>query len=156
MQIAVDNPASPDVRALLEEHLRSMHALSPPGSVHALDVGGLMMPEVTFWSVREDGQLLGCGALKQIGPGHGEIKSMRTAAAHRRRGAGRAMLAHILQESRHRGYTRLSLETGTADAFLPAQQLYQSVGFRHCGPFADYTLDPHSVFMALDLRVSAG
>lgn len=156
MQIAVDNPLCPDVRALLEEHLRSMRALSPPGSVHALDVSGLTVPELTFWSVRENGQLLGCGALKQLDPRHGEVKSMRTAAAHRRRGAGRAMIAHILGESRRRGYRRLSLETGSADAFLPAQQLYQSVGFRYCGPFADYTMDPHSVFMRLDLGSSVG
>jgi putative acetyltransferase len=151
MRIEVDDPARTDVFALLEEHLRSMHELSPPESVHALDVSRLKAPEVTFWSVRDRGILLGCGALKELSPLHGEVKSMRTPATLRRRGAGRAVLSHILQEARARGYTRLSLETGTAEAFLPAQKLYQSVGFKCCGPFADYKPDPNSVFMTLEL-----
>jgi putative acetyltransferase len=151
MRIELDDPARPDVCALLEEHLRSMHELSPPESVHALDVSRLKAPEITFWSVREGGTLLGCGALKELSPVHGEVKSMRTPAALRRRGAGRAVLSHILQEARTRGYTRLSLETGTAQAFLPAQKLYQSMGFTYCGPFADYEPDPNSVFMTVEL-----
>jgi putative acetyltransferase len=128
-----------------------MHELSPPESVHALDVSRLKAPEITFWSVRDAGILLGCGALKELSPLHGEVKSMRTPATLRRRGAGRAVLSHILQEARARGYTRLSLETGAAEAFLPAQKLYQSVGFTYCGPFADYKPDPNSVFMTLEL-----
>lgn len=151
LHIARDDPTRPDVFALLQEHLRSMHALSPPESVHALDVSGLQRPEISFWSVREDGALLGCGALKELSPDHGEVKSMRTPQALRRRGAGRAMLAHIIAEARRRGYRRLSLETGTAEAFQPAWRLYESAGFTTCGPFADYRLDPHSVFMTLAL-----
>jgi putative acetyltransferase len=151
MRIELDDPARADVFALLEEHLRSMHELSPPESVHALDVSRLKAPEITFWSVREGSTLLGCGALKELSPVHGEVKSMRTPAALRRRGAGRAVLSHILQEARTRGYTRLSLETGTAQAFLPAQKLYQSMGFTYCGPFAEYEPDPNSVFMTLEL-----
>jgi putative acetyltransferase len=151
MRIEVDDPARPDVFALLEEHLRDMHALSPPESVHALDVGRLKSPGITFWSVREEGVLLGCGALKELDPAHGEIKSMRTPAALRRRGAGRALLSHMLAEARRRGYARLSLETGTADAFQAAQRLYLSAGFRYCGPFADYKTDSNSTFMTIEL-----
>jgi len=139
------------VLALLEEHLRSMHELSPPESVHALDVRSLKRPDISFWTVRDGNTLLGCGALKELDPEHGEVKSMRTPAALRRRGAGRAVLSHILQEARARGYRRLSLETGSVDAFAPAQKLYESVGFSYCGPFADYKPDPNSVFMTLEL-----
>ena len=106
---------------------------------------------ITFWSVRDGDTLLGCGALKEIDPEHGEVKSMRTPQALRRRGAGRAVLTHILSEARRRGYKRLSLETGSMDAFLPAQKLYESFGFTYCGPFADYKPDPYSVFMTLTL-----
>jgi len=151
MQIQIEDPALPDIYTLLDEHLRNMHELSPPESVHALDVSRLQSPDVTFWTARENGVLLGCGALKELDPEHGEIKSMRTPQTLRRRGAGRALLAHIIQEARGRGYRRLSLETGTVDAFRPAQQLYSSFGFQDCGPFADYHLDPHSVFMTLTL-----
>jgi putative acetyltransferase len=153
MRVEIDDPARPDVFALLEEHLRNMHELSPPESVHALDVSRLQRREVTFWSVREDdGALLGCGALQELGPDHGEVKSMRTRQSARRRGAGRAVLAHIVDVARQRGYARLSLETGSTDAFQPAWRLYESFGFQHCGPFGNYTLDPHSVFMTLELR----
>jgi putative acetyltransferase len=155
MHIDIDDPARSDVLALLEEHLRNMHELSPPESVHALDVSQLKQPDITFWTVREGDALLGCGALKELAPGHGEIKSMRTPAAMRRRGAGRAVLNHILAEARRRGYQRLSLETGPASTFREAHQLYESVGFRHCGPFGDYKLDVYSVFMTLELEYFA-
>lgn len=151
MQIEIDDPARPDVQALLIEHLRDMYDLSPPESVHALDVTKLKTPDVTFWSMREQGVLLGCGALKQLDPEHGEIKSMRTPAALRRRGAGRAILEHIVAVARSRGYKRLSLETGSMAAFLPARRLYESFGFSYCEPFGEYKPDPFSVFMMLSL-----
>lgn len=152
MRIDIDDPAAPDVSALLEEHLRDMHAQSPRESVHALDVSGLKVPSITFWTVRDaDGLLLGCGALKQLDATHGEVKSMRTPTAQRRRGAGRAMLAHIVGEARRRGYGRLSLETGPQPAFAPAQRLYERAGFVRCAPFGDYREDPYSVFMTLAL-----
>ena len=151
MRIDLDDPARPDVLALLEEHLKSMHELSPPESVHALDVNGLKTRDVTFWTIREGDLLLGCGALKELEPGHGEIKSMRTPLTLRRRGAGRAILEHILGEARRRGYRRLSLETGSMEAFAPARTLYGSFGFKFCGPFGDYVLDPNSMFMTLEL-----
>ncbi|MBT5723157.1 MAG: GNAT family N-acetyltransferase [Gammaproteobacteria bacterium] len=127
-----------------------MHELSPPESVHALDVNGLKTRGVTFWTVREGNLLLGCGALKELGLDHGEVKSMRTPVALRRRGAGRAILEHILGESRTRGYRRISLETGSMEAFVPARRLYESYGFRYCGPFGDYLEDPNSMFMTLE------
>ncbi|MCA3177273.1 MAG: GNAT family N-acetyltransferase [Burkholderiaceae bacterium] len=152
MRIDIDDPAAPDVSALLEEHLRDMHAQSPRESVHALDVSGLKVPSITFWTVRDaDGLLLGCGALKQLDATHGEVKSMRTPTAQRRRGAGRAMLAHIVDEARRRGYGRLSLETGPQPAFAPARRLYERAGFVRCAPFGDYREDPYSVFMTLAL-----
>ena len=151
MRIEIDDPARPDVFALLEEHLRNMHELSPPESVHALDVSQLSRSDITFWTVRDGDQLLGCGALKQLTPTHGEIKSMRTPTALRRRGAGRAVLLHILAEAQRRGYRRLSLETGLGESFSAAHRLYESVGFMRCGPFGDYQSDPYSVFMTLEL-----
>ncbi|TAN51274.1 MAG: GNAT family N-acetyltransferase [Betaproteobacteria bacterium] len=147
MQIRLDDLSGPEVRALLEEHLRSMHSLSPPESVHALDLDGLRRPEITFWTVWSGNELLGCGALKELDPRHGEIKSMRTAQAHLRKGVARAMLEHIIREAKRRSYARLSLETGSMEAFEPAQRLYASYGFTHCPPFADYAEDPNSVFM---------
>jgi len=132
-----------------------MYELSPPESVHALDVSRLRSPDVSFWTVRDGEVLLGCGALKELNPLHGEVKSMRTPASLRRRGAGRAVLTHIVQEARARGYRRLSLETGSMEAFAPAQKLYESFGFSYCGPFADYKPDPNSVFMTLALEERA-
>ena len=152
MKIQPDDLTHPVIHALLNEHLQSMYALSPPESVHALDLEKLRKPEITFWSAWDGDMLLGCGALKKLDDTHGEVKSMRTPLAIRRRGAGRAILEHIIAVARSRGYQRLSLETGTVDAFKPAQKLYESVGFTTCGPFADYRVDPKSVFMTLRLR----
>ena len=156
MNIEIDDPAREDVRLLLEEHLQDMHAKSPRESVHALDVNRLKVPAITFWTVREGTTLLGCGALKELDPHHGEIKSMRTPATMRRRGAGRAVLHHMIGEARRRGYTRLSLETGASAAFAAAQSLYESFGFRPCGPFGDYRADPNSVFMTLEIQGTRG
>ena len=151
MHIEVDDLSRPAIHALLEEHLQDMRALSPPESVHALDLDRLRQPGITFWSVWDGSLLVGCGALKELSRTHGEVKSMRTPAALRRRGAGRAMLAHIVEVARDRGYQRLSLETGSMSGFQAAQQLYASVGFACCGPFGDYGEDPNSVFMTLRL-----
>lgn len=155
MRIETDDLTRPEIHALLNEHWQNMHELSPPESVHALDLERLRKPEITFWSAWDGSELLGCGALKQLDHKHGEIKSMRTPAALRRRGAGRAILAHILQVARSRGLERLSLETGSMEAFKPARRLYESFGFTYCGPFGEYTEDPNSVFMTLSLQQSA-
>jgi putative acetyltransferase len=151
MKIEVDDLSRPAIHALLNEHLQNMYELSPPESVHALDLDKLRKPEITFWSAWEGSLLLGCGALKELDRTHGEVKSMRTPAALRRKGAGRAILAHIIAVARSRSYERLSLETGSNDAFKPAQKLYESVGFEYCGPFGEYIEDPNSVFMTLRL-----
>jgi putative acetyltransferase len=152
MEIRLDDLGGAEIRALLAEHLESMHRLSPPESVHALDVAALLKPDVTFWTVWSTGELVGCGALKELSPAHGEVKSMRTASAHRRKGVARAMLKHIIAEARRRSYARLSLETGSMPAFGPARRLYESFGFKYCGPFADYIEDPNSVFLTRTLR----
>jgi len=151
MQIEIDDLSRPEVRALLDEHLQNMYELSPPGSVHALDLDELRRPEITFWSAWDGSLLLGCGALKELDPRHGEVKSMRTPSARRRQGAGRAILAHMIEVARSRGYRRLSLETGANEAFKPAQRLYASFGFTSCGPFGDHVEDSNAVFMTLRL-----
>jgi len=151
MNIEVDDLSRPEIHALLNEHLQSMYAISPPESVHALDLNKLRQPGITFWTAWEAGVLLGCGAVKELDGTHGEIKSMRTPEALRRKGAGRAILAHIIEVARSRGYERLSLETGSMGAFEPAHRLYEAFGFTYCGPFGDYTEDPNSVFMTLRL-----
>jgi putative acetyltransferase len=151
VKIEKDDLSRPAIHALLDEHLQDMHELSPPESVHALDLEKLRKPEITFWSAWEGSLLLGCGALKELDMKHGEVKSMRTPKALRRRGAGRAILAHIIEVARSRGYERLSLETGSAPAFKSAQRLYESFGFTCCGPFGEYVEDPNKIFMTLRL-----
>jgi putative acetyltransferase len=156
MNIETDDLSRPAIHALLEEHLRHMHALGPPESVHALDLERLRQPGITFWSAWDGGRLLGCGALKELSATHGEVKSMRTPEAQRRTGAGRALLMHIIETARARGYERLSLETGTVAAFVPAHRLYESAGFVRCGPFGSYAEDVNSEFMTLVLTPARG
>lgn len=154
MHIEVDDLSRPQVHALLEEHLANMYELSPPEQVFALHLSQLKTEDITFWTVWQEGLLLGCGALKELTRTHGEIKSMRTPAAARGRGAGRAVLAHIISVAQQRGYTKLSLETGTHAAFEPAHKLYLSQGFVMSGPFGGYQANEHSVFMELGLSGS--
>jgi len=141
----------PEVIELLREHLRSLAQHSPPESMHALDLESLRQPAVTFWSVWDGGALMGCGALKELDSGHGEIKSMRTAPQYLRRGVALRLLQHILDEAQRRAYRKLSLETGSMAAFAPARRLYAACGFKECAPFADYVPDPNSVFMSKQL-----
>jgi putative acetyltransferase len=154
MRIERDDPFRDDVLALLDEHLTDMRATSPPESVHALDPAALTASSITFWTLREDGVLLGCGALKDLGAEGGEIKSMRTTPSARGRGVATLMLLHVLGEAGRRGYRRLSLETGSQEFFAPARRLYLRHGFVVCGPFGDYTLDPNSVYLTLELEPS--
>ena len=156
VQIKIDDPGGPEIRELLEEHLASVRRLSPPESVHALPIEGLRKPEITFWTVWENRELLGCGALKELDSQHGEIKSMRTVSRHLRKGVAQTLLHHIIGEAGRRGYRRLSLETGSMHAFEPARQLYARSGFTFCGPFADYGEDPNSVFMTKELGIEIG
>jgi putative acetyltransferase len=149
MRIIEDDLTGVEIRALLETHFAAMLASSPAESCHFLDFDGLNAPDVTFWSIWDGIALAGCGALKALSPGQGEIKSMRTHADHLRKGAGAAMLRHIISQARQRGYVRLSLETGSSDAFAPARALYEAYGFESCPPFGDYVEDPFSRFMTL-------
>jgi putative acetyltransferase len=151
MKIRVDDPRSKEVARLLREHLDDMALHSPSEIIHALDMGALCSPEITFWTAREGREVLGCGALLELDLGSGEIKSMRTARNHLRQGIASSLVEHIIAEAERRSYTRLSLETGSMQAFAPARALYTRFGFEYCGPFANYSLDPNSVFMARTL-----
>ena len=153
--IAVDDPRKNDVRALLKRHLAFTLATSPPEHAFALDVDGLLDPAITFYSFRANGELLGIGAIKQLDLEHGEIKSMHTAGAARGRGVGRAVLGHLLDVARARGYRRVSLETGTMAEFAPARALYASAGFVACGPFAGYQPSEDNCFMTLPLEAAS-
>jgi putative acetyltransferase len=149
--IQSDDLRGPQTIALLEAHRRSMFDHSPPESVHALDLAALRQPEISFWSAWQGDTLLGCGALKELNPQQAEVKSMRTASDHLRRGVAARMLEHLITLARGRGYICLYLETGTAAAFAPARALYERYGFSYCGPFEGYVDDPYSVFMVKEL-----
>ncbi|WP_420346700.1 GNAT family N-acetyltransferase [Pelagibius sp.] len=151
MIIREDDLRGREIAALLTAHLEVMAEHSPPESRHALDLPGLRAPEITFWTAWEDAQLLGCAALKELTPSHGEVKSMHTAQAVRGKGVARRLLEHLIVEARRRAYERLSLETGSMEGFAAARALYSGFGFQYCAPFADYRLDPNSVFMTLAL-----
>jgi putative acetyltransferase len=149
--IAIDDPRADDVRALLARHLEFANDHSPPEDVHALDLDGLLGPSITFFTARRGGELLGTGALKELDPAHAEIKSMHTVAAARRLGVARAMLDELVLVARRRGYRRVSLETGSMEAFAPARALYAAAGFTTCEPFAEYVPSRHSTFMTREL-----
>ena len=155
MEIRVDDLQGEAVIALLREHLESMAPTAPAESRHALDLQGLRSPELTFWSVWDGTELAGFGAIKHLTDEHAEIKSMRTASKHLRKGVASALLRHIIQEARDRGYSQVSLETGSMAFFAPARNLYASFGFIPCQPFGDYKPDPNSVFMTMPLDGSA-
>jgi putative acetyltransferase len=151
MDIRAGDLDHPDVCRLLRDHLRSAALHSPPESVHALGIDALRGPDITFWTAWQDAELLGCGALKQLDAHHGEIKSMRTVTRHLRKGVAAGILRHLLEEATRRGYRRVSLETGSMDAFAPARTLYARFGFEPCEPFDGYVEDPCSVFMTREL-----
>lgn len=153
MHIRLDDLRGPEIAALLQEHLADMVATSPPESIHALDLEGLRAPGISFWTLWEGDALAGCAALKELDTSWGEVKSMRTARAFRQRGIAEVLLRHLIDEARRRGYRRISLETGSMDFFSPARNLYRKFGFTECGPFADYVIDPNSVFMELALEL---
>ncbi len=151
LRIREDDLTSKKIADFLDEHLDNMHDNTPPESVHALDIEGLRAPEITLWSAWDGDELLGCGALKELDPSTGEIKSMRTANAHRRRRVASNVLDHIVDEAQRRAYDRLYLETGTTPDFDAARALYARYGFEYCEPFAEYIEDPNSVFMTKKL-----
>jgi putative acetyltransferase len=151
LQIGEDDLTGKQIIRLLQDHLDHMYEITPPESVHALDVQALRSPAVTFWSAWEDDELLGCGALKELDPKSGEIKSMRTPEAHRGKGVASRILEHIIQQAERRAYDRLYLETGAMPEFAPARALYLRYGFEYRGRFAEYADDPNSVFMTKQL-----
>jgi putative acetyltransferase len=151
MLIRVDDLRGPEIAALLQSHVDDMRAESPEESCHVLDLDGLRQPEITFWTVWDGDLLVGCGALKELDPTHAEIKSMRTVDGYRGRGVGSAMMRRILEAAAFRGYSRLSLETGSGEFFAPARALYEKFGFVVCPPFADYRDDPNSYFMTREI-----
>lgn len=147
MKIILDDLKGPEIAALLTEHLEDMRATSPPESVHALDLDGLRQPNIRFWTLWDGRNLAGCGALKWLDAEHSEIKSMRTAATYKQQGIASKVLQHLINDAKAAGVQRLSLETGSMAFFQPARNLYAKFGFELCGPFADYVLDPNSLFM---------
>ncbi|SFP69879.1 putative acetyltransferase [Amycolatopsis arida] len=147
MKIVVDDLSGARIAEFLQEHVREMRSITPLESAHALDLDALRRPEVTFWSVLDGDEVVGCGAIKRLDAGHAELKSMRTTPARKRSGIGSLLLEHIITEATRRGFARLSLETGSAEFFRPARKLYEKFGFRYCEPFADYRPDPNSAFM---------
>ena len=149
--IRPDDPTSPDVVAVLEAHLTFADEHSPPEDVHALDVSGLLDATVSFFSARRAGTLVAIGAIRELDPRHGELKSMHTVGTQRRQGLGRLMVTYLLGVARSRGYRRVSLETGSMEAFAPARSLYLGAGFSECGPFGDYRPSANSTFMTLAL-----
>ena len=151
MQISRDDLTDPSVIAFLTDHVAQLRALSPPESTHALDLEGLRAPDVSFWAARQDGEVVGCAALKALDPAHAELKSMRTEAHRTRQGIASRLLAHVLGEARRAGFTRVSLETGTEAFFEPARALYAGQGFEPCAPFGGYRPDPLSAFMTRPL-----
>jgi len=151
MNIKIDDLSGSEVYKLLKEHLQDAALHSPPGSIHALDIEELRKPEITFWSGWEGDELMGCGALKELDLNHGEIKSMRTSSLHLRKGVAKSILRYIIEEAKGRGYSRLSLETGSMEAFEPARRLYAGFGFTPCEPFGDYIEDPNSIFMTREV-----
>lgn len=151
MKIELDDLSGPEIAQFLANHVSEMQSISPPQSSHALSLEALKKPEITFWTVWEDQKLVGCGALSELSPYHGEIKSMQTSPGSKRKGVASELLRHIFDESLKRGYHQLSLETGSMAFFLPARRLYEKFGFAYCKPFANYTEDPNSVFMTKEL-----
>ena len=151
VDIIIDDLSNPEVIKFLHDHLEHMIAVTPSGCVHALDLEALKKPEITFWTVWEKGELICCGALKELDARHAELKSMRTAPAHLGKGIASNLLEFILAEARKRGYQRISLETGSYEAFKPARRLYTKFGFTYCEPFSEYTKNPNSVFMTTSL-----
>jgi len=148
VDIRVSGLKNESVILLLKEHHKDMLLHSPVESVHALDLTALELPDVTFWSLWINNELAGCGALKELNKKHGEVKSMRTSCDHLRQGVAQKLLTHILEQAKSRGYEKLSLETGSMAAFVPAHKLYQQFGFQPCEPFGDYSEDPYSLFMS--------
>lgn len=151
MKIVVDDLSGTEIAEFLDQHVQEMRSITPLESKHALDLDGLRRPEITFWSIMDCDTVVGCAAIKRLTADHAELKSMRTAPTRKRSGVASLLLDHVITEARRMGFTRLSLETGSAEFFQPARKLYEKFGFDYCEPFADYRPGPHNVFMTRTL-----
>jgi putative acetyltransferase len=149
MNIVVDDLSGPEIATFLNGHVEQMRSITPTEFAFALNLDELRKPDVTFWTVWDDGTLVGCAALKRLDARHAELKSMRTATDRLRSGIASRLLEHIIVEARQMGITRISLETGTDEFFGPARRLYAKFGFAPCPPFGDYEPSEHNTFMTL-------
>mgnify|MGYP001356136688 FL=1 len=142
---------NPEVNDLLKKHFIELRSVSPVGSTHVLDIDGLKDSSIKFWSLWKNNKLVGCGALKFLEKNHGEFKSIRVADQFRRKGIGKKIINHLIGEAKKLKISKLSIETGAGDFFLPARNLFSKFGFKTCPPFAHYKDDPNSCYYALDL-----
>ena len=140
-----------EVNDLLKKHFIELRSVSPAGSTHVLDINGLKDPSIKFWSLWEDNNLIGCGALKFLEKDHGEFKSIRVADEFRKKGIGERIINHLIEEAKKLKISKLSIETGAGDFFLPARNLFSKFGFKTCPPFAHYKNDPNSCYFTLNL-----
>ena len=140
-----------EVNDLLKKHFIELRSVSPAGSTHVLDIDGLKDPSIKFWSLWENNKLIGCGALKFLEKDHGEFKSIRVADEFRKKGIGERIIKHLIDEAKKLEISKLSIETGAGEFFLPARNLFSKFGFKTCPPFAHYKKDPNSCYYTLDL-----
>ena len=140
-----------EVNDLLKKHFIELRSVSPAGSTHVLDIDGLKDPSIKFWSLWENNKLIGCGALKFLEKDHGEFKSIRVADEFRKKGIGKRIINHLIEEAKKLEISKLSIETGAGEFFLPARNLFSKFGFKTCPPFAHYKNDPNSCYFTLNL-----
>ena len=139
------------VDELLKKHFVELRSVSPEGSAHVLDIKGLKDSTIKFWSLWEENQLIGCGALKFLNKEHGEFKSIRLADKFRKKGKGIKIIKHLIDEAKRLNIKKISLETGAGNFFKPARELFVLCGFKNCEPFAHYKEDVNSVYMSLQI-----
>ncbi len=151
MKSIENNFDHPEVNSLLTKHFIELRSVSPEGSAHVLDIPGLKIPSIKFWSLWDNDQLIGCGALKFLSEEHGEFKSIRVDDKHRKKGMGEKIISHLIYQAKKIGIKKLSIETGAGDFFLPARKLFSKFGFKKCPPFAHYKDDPNSCYYTLNL-----
>ena len=151
MKSVENNFDHPEVNDLLNKHFIELRSVSPEGSVHVLDIPGLKISSIKFWSLWENEQLIGCGALKFLGENHGEFKSIRISDKFRKNGLGIKIITHLINEAKKLNVKRISVETGSGDFFVPARKLFKKCGFEPCKPFAHYKEDPNSCYFSLDI-----
>ena len=151
MKSLENNFDHPEVNSLLTKHFIELRSVSPEGSTHVLDIPGLKISSIKFWSLWDNDQLIGCGALKFLSETHGEFKSIRVADKYRKKGMGEKIISHLIAEAKKIGIKKLSIETGAGEFFLPARKLFMKFGFKSCKPFAHYKEDPNSCYFDLEI-----